>query len=127
MAKRFSQETKEKARTMRLSGMSYIAIAQEIGCTNTCVRYWCDWKARAENQQRMSVNTWTRSSKMEVAKQDKDITIALYAFVAQYNEQHGTDYEIDHINSVHLGGTHSIDNLRILPRRANRTGRPKRK
>jgi len=127
MAKRFSKETKEKARAMRASGMTYVDIAAEVGCTATCARYWCDWKARAENHQRMTVNSTSRMNKMQVSPHDKDIIVSLYAFVAQYNEQHGTTYEVDHIVPSRLGGEHSLENLRILPQGINRTGRPKKK
>jgi hypothetical protein len=125
MAKRFSQQTKEKARTLRAAGMTYVAIAEELGCTPPCVRYWCDARARAENQQRMSVNGKERSRKMPIVAEDEDIVIGLYDFVNQWNDLHGTDFEVDHIIPCHAGGEHSIKNLRILPRSLNRTGRPR--
>ena len=127
MSKRFSQETKEKAREMRVSGMSYVNIAKEFGCSPSCVRFWCDWKARAENSQRMSVNVRNRKLKMKASPHNRDMIIALYTFVAQYNEQHGTTYQVDHIVPCHLGGEHSLENLRILPQELNNTGRPKSK
>ena len=126
MAKRFSQATKEKARAMRLSGMTYVAIARELGCTPPCVRYWCDWKARAENHQRMAVNALTRSRRMDVVAEHSEIVTALYSFVTQWNEKHGTGYEMDHIIPCHAGGDHTIENLRIVPQEKNRPGRPRR-
>ena len=108
--------------------MTYVDIAAEFGCTAPCARYWCDDMARAENHQRMSVNSTGRTTeRMQVVHHDKEIITALYAFVIQYNEQHGTDYEVDHIIPAFKGGVHEITNLRILPRKMNRTGRPKKK
>ena len=127
MPKRFSQQTKEKARSMRASGMTYVDIAKEVGCTAPCVRYWCDWRARAENHQRMTVKSHCRSRRMDVAEEHSEIIIALYSFINQWNEENDTDYEMDHIIPCHAGGSHTIENLRIVPRRLNRTGRPKRK
>lgn len=127
MAKRFSRQTKEKARAMRASGATYAGIAREIGCTAACVRYWCDVKARAENNQRMTVNNQRRNHLMAVVEDDRPIMVALYAFVIQWNEDHGTYYEVDHIVPAHKGGKHKIDNLRILPMSTNRTGRPRKR
>ena len=103
--------------------MTYVDIAKEIGCTRPCVRYWCDDQARAENHQRMSVNSTARNHKMAVKEEDKGIITALYALVIRWNEQHGTDYEVDHIIPACHGGEHRINNLRIVTMRQNRTGR----
>lgn len=142
MAKRFSSETKEKAKAMRAQGMSYVAIAEEIGCTSPCVRYWCDTQARVGNGGRAD-SEWKRVSKTsaynnhydglrrtstdcsELSRAERDAIIALYELARKISSETGEPYEVDHIKPVKDGGEHRIWNLRIVPRFMNRTGRPR--
>jgi len=142
MAKRFSEETKEKGRAMRASGMTYVAIAKEIGCTAPCARLWCDEHARVENGGRAKED-WVRVSHQEGYKAHMDglkrtgakasdisdaeasAIISVYTTAKILSESSGYPHEVDHIVPVRKGGEHRIWNLRILPRYMNRTGRPK--
>lgn len=55
--KRFSpnwpEETKQRARDLREQGMSFNAIAKEIGCSPNSVRYWCDPKLAEDRNRRV--------------------------------------------------------------------------
>jgi transposase-like protein len=39
--KQYPLQTREKAKCMYLNGESFRAIAREIGCTESTIRYWC--------------------------------------------------------------------------------------
>lgn len=140
MAKRFSQETKEKARTMRASGMTYVDIAKGLGCTAPCARYWCDEQARVENGGRAKAD-WVRVSHKEGYRSHMDglrrtgtssndipeVEVSaiqgIYSLCTQLTKESGYPHEVDHIVPVSQGGEHRIWNLRIVPRFMNRTGR----
>lgn len=140
MAKRFSEQTKEKARAMRASGMTYIKIAEEIGCTAPCVRYWCDVNARANNGGKADEN-WVRKTYQEgyethmsnlkrcgsasasISQAEHMAIISLYTACKKLSQESGYPHEVDHIKPVSKGGEHRIWNLRILPRHMNRRGR----
>ena len=123
MAKRFSRETKEKARTMRASGMTYVDIAREIGCTAPCVRYWCDENAYAEVWNKFSQRRTKKRASDEV---DREAMSFLFKAAQTISEETGVPHEVDHIIPIEKGGEHTISNLRIIPRWMNRTGRPKK-
>lgn len=127
MGKRYSEELKEEARRLYDSGLSVPDVGRHLGCRPQNVRYWCDPIARAKAKQRTTIKSRTRSTLITSVKEDSDVMTAFYCFVDQFNQKNGTDYEVDHILDVRLGGQHEISNLRMLPRSQNRTGRPKRK
>ena len=138
MAKRFSQETKEKARSMRLSGMMYVDIAKELGCTAPCVRYWCDENANILNREKSLIRARDPENKdamlaaigahrcgqsyKDIGAEERLGIEALYR-TAREMSQGELFFEVDHIVPVSKGGEHRIWNLRIIPRWMNRTGR----
>jgi hypothetical protein len=124
MAKRFSQETKEKARAMRASGMTYVEIAGEIGCTAPCVRYWCDDGAR--ELALAASSSWRCGQAYSELSEEERLGIESLYRTANKMSQGDLFFEVDHITPVSKGGEHRIWNLRIIPRRMNRTGRPKK-
>jgi len=120
MAKRFSQQTKEKARAMRASGMTYVDIAKEIGCSAPCARYWCDAQAYAE--------VWDKENRRRAKKQaseavDSQAMQILFQTAQAISDATGVPHEVDHIVPICKGGEHTLSNLRIIPRWMNRTGR----
>ena len=143
MAKRFTQETKEKAKAMRASGMSYVAIAKEFGCTAPCARYWCDTQARINGGGRAELG-WKRISSeqgyynhkeglkrcgqlaSDLMPGEAEAIIAIYSTAKQLSDSSGYPHEVDHIVPVKDGGEHRIWNLRVVPRYMNRTGAPKK-
>lgn len=127
MGKRYPEELKEEARRLYDSGLSIPDVGRRLGCRPQNVRYWCDPIVRAKIKQRATIQNRNRSTLMTSVKEDSDVMTAFYCFVDQFNEKNGTDYEVDHILDVRLGGQHEISNLRMLPRSQNRTGRPKKK
>lgn len=143
MSKRFSKQTKEKARAKRAAGMTYVAIAKELGCSPACVRYWCDAQARYNNGGRVEED-WARKTHQQgyaehaarlkqvgtdaglIPEAEHQAMISLYAICKKLSKESGYPHEVDHIKPVHLGGEHRIWNLRIVPRYMNRTGRPQK-
>lgn len=141
MAKRYSEETKEKARAMRASGMTYVDIAKEIGCTKPCVRFWCDENARALNHEKALIRYQDPENKdvmlatvgarrcgqnyKDIGPEERLGIEALYR-TAREMSQGDLFFEVDHIVPVSKGGEHRIWNLRIMPRHMNRTGRPRK-
>ena len=121
MSKRFSKQAKEKAKAMRAAGMTYVAIAKELGCSPPCVRYWCDPKGYAEVWDRES----TRRAKKEASDRvDSQAMQLLFIAAREITETTGVPHDVDHIIPIHKGGEHTLSNLRIIPRWMNRTGAP---
>lgn len=123
MSKRFSQQTKEKARAMRASGMTYVDIAKEIGCTAPCARYWCDAGAYAEAWNRASARRAKKQASDEVDSQAMQL---LFQAAQSISDATGVPHEVDHIVPISKGGEHTLSNLRIIPRWMNRTGAPRK-
>lgn len=106
---------------MRASGMTYADIAKEVGCTPACVRYWCNSQAYAEVWDRESAR---RAQKLISDEADSQAMQFLFQTAQAISDATGVPHEVDHIVPIREGGEHTLSNLRIIPRRFNRTGRP---
>lgn len=128
MPKRYPQEWKDQAIEMRASGMTYKAIAEHFGVEKSTPEHWCKPERRAWNSARNSRTTKARRENrpvhVELNEQEKQAMINLYLRAEQLSASLGTTYEVDHIIPAHKGGIHHPSNMRIVPRRQNRTGRP---
>jgi transposase-like protein len=131
MPKRYPEELKQKARELRAGGMTYQAVAEQLGVTGQSVQYWCKPEARAWNTARCSrtckVRGKYRPAYVELNDREKQAMINLYLRAEQLSASLGTAYEVDHIIPAHKGGIHHPSNMRIVPRKQNRTGRPHKK
>ena len=102
--------------------MTYAEIARVIGCTATCVRYWCDPKAYAEVWDRYNT---TRAKKEASDRVDSDAMKIMFETARIISQHTGVPYEVDHIVPIHKGGEHTMSNIRIIPSWMNRTGAPR--
>jgi transposase-like protein len=62
--KQYPLQTREKAKCMYLNGESFRAIAREIGCTESTIRYWC----RKENWAEYRAQIYSASSAVVAEK-----------------------------------------------------------
>lgn len=125
----YPKKVKEEAIKLHAEGVPYTQIAKKFNCSPTAVRYWCDPEAAADA--RRSARRTRRMQQMDpsqiyqLTQVEQDAINAIYD-LAHHMSESGDPYEVDHIISVRDGGPHRIWNLRIVPRRMNRTGRPRK-
>lgn len=126
MPKRYPEELKQKARELRATGMTYQAVAEQLGVTGQSVQYWCKPEFRAWNSARNSRTSKGRTAGqpvyVELNEREKQAMINLYLRAEQLSASLDRVYEVDHIIPAHKGGIHHPSNMRIVPRKENRRG-----
>ena len=129
MARLLYPGAKEDAISMLRHGLSYSEIADEIscGCSVDMVKDWVhqhDWSMAKVVVARGFTRTSTDRSSVSPA--ELEAMTMIYYTARILTRETGEPYEVDHIVEICEGGQHVIENLRIVPRHANRRG-PKKK
>lgn len=130
MPRQFYPGAEEDAINWLNLGLSYAEIADmtACGCTVEIVEDWVnkhDRKRAISNAHRGFDRTGV--DRFSVSRAEFNAMVAIYHTARVITRETGQPYEVDHIKEICDGGTHCLENLRIVPRHKNRRGPKKKK